>query len=362
VKVLIIGAGIAGLTVAYQLNKHDIEVTILEARSRIGGRILTVYPSNRPSVPLDFGSIWFWDEHKHIKKLVRELRLKHYLHTTKGLAIYDNGPGKTPRQYTVPAESPKYRLVGGMQSLIDKLQKQLPEDAIHLNTIVTELSADNEGIAISTTQNDKISYYDADYVINTIPPILASTSITYHPNLPVDVWQALRSMPTWMGRDLKIFLVYDSPFWKKTGLSGISTSELGIVNEFYDASPEGSPFGVLVGVLNPESVGYNMFKEDRKQAIIDQLKRMYGWQGIEIKYYDEIHWAYESYTTHQPTINNHITDYSAYGHPQLQEPTLHGRLFWGSSEVSTVSGGNMDGAVYRANEIAKTIIKTIEIK
>ena len=359
-KVLVIGAGLAGLSLAYQLHQHHIEVTIVEARSRIGGRILTIFPSNRPSVPLDLGSTWFWDEHKHIKKLLRELRLKHYSQATKGLAIFDNGRGKTPRQYTPASEPTKYRLVGGMQALIDKLQKKLPPDAIHLDTRVTELSADAEGIVISATQNNKTVYFDADYVVSTIPPQVASSSITYHPSLPIEVLQTLRTIPTWMGQTMKIFLVFDTPFWQKIGLSGTSTSELGIVNEFYDASPAGEPFGVLVGEIHPQSLGYNMFKEERRQAIVEQLKRMYGWRAHDIKAYEEINWAYEAYTSHDPTINHQVTDYSGYGHARLQDPVLNGRLFWGGSEVSQVSGGYMDGAVYRAKEIADIIKILVE--
>jgi monoamine oxidase len=42
VRVTIIGAGIAGLTVAYELSKHGYDCTVLEARSRPGGRAHTI--------------------------------------------------------------------------------------------------------------------------------------------------------------------------------------------------------------------------------------------------------------------------------------------------------------------------------
>jgi monoamine oxidase len=356
VKVVIIGAGIAGLTVAYQLNQHNIDVTIVEARSRIGGRILTVFDPKRPSVPLDFGSTWFLDEHKHLKRLIRDLRLKRYSLATKGLAIYDQGVGKTPRQFTSQDTSPKYSLIGGMHTLTNKLQKRLPKDTVHLDTVVTEISSDKDGVVVSATQHDKIVFYDADYVISTIPPRVASTSLTFHPSLDRDVHLALQAMPTWMGQIIKIFLVYDSPFWRKMGLSGESKSDYGIVNEFYDVSPHNSTFGVLGGVINPDSRGYNMFREERKKAIIEQVKRVYGWQANEIKVYDEINWAYESYTSHHSTPPYAID----YGNPLLQAPVMNGRVFWGSSEVATVSSGYMEGAVYRSNEIAEAILKTVK--
>ena len=41
-KVAILGGGISGLTVAYELNKRGYDCTILEASHRCGGRIFTV--------------------------------------------------------------------------------------------------------------------------------------------------------------------------------------------------------------------------------------------------------------------------------------------------------------------------------
>lgn len=41
-KVIVVGAGIAGLRAASVLQRHGVEVVILEARDRIGGRIQTM--------------------------------------------------------------------------------------------------------------------------------------------------------------------------------------------------------------------------------------------------------------------------------------------------------------------------------
>src|SRR5205085_11050907 len=44
--VLIIGAGIAGLAAAAKLSNAGLRVLVLEARDRIGGRVLTVQPAD----------------------------------------------------------------------------------------------------------------------------------------------------------------------------------------------------------------------------------------------------------------------------------------------------------------------------
>src|SRR5262245_39721660 len=54
-EVLVIGAGIAGLTAARDLAIDGYDVVVLEARERIGGRIWT---SHELSVPADLGASW----------------------------------------------------------------------------------------------------------------------------------------------------------------------------------------------------------------------------------------------------------------------------------------------------------------
>lgn len=51
-EVLIIGAGLTGLSLAYFLKLNQINVTIIEARSRLGGRILTEQSLGTPPIEL----------------------------------------------------------------------------------------------------------------------------------------------------------------------------------------------------------------------------------------------------------------------------------------------------------------------
>lgn len=41
-KVVVIGAGLAGLTTAYRLHQKGMDVVVYEARNRVGGRVFTV--------------------------------------------------------------------------------------------------------------------------------------------------------------------------------------------------------------------------------------------------------------------------------------------------------------------------------
>lgn len=55
-RVLVIGAGMAGLSAARELQQHDYEVIVIEGRNRIGGRIWTSHEWN--DMPVDLGASW----------------------------------------------------------------------------------------------------------------------------------------------------------------------------------------------------------------------------------------------------------------------------------------------------------------
>lgn len=54
-KVLVVGAGIAGLVAAYRLSQAGVPVDIIEARNRVGGRIHTLHNVADLSIPVDLG-------------------------------------------------------------------------------------------------------------------------------------------------------------------------------------------------------------------------------------------------------------------------------------------------------------------
>jgi monoamine oxidase len=73
--VLIVGAGIAGLTAAYYLNRAGIAVRIVEANKRLGGRIFSQEQALGTEITVELGGEFIDSGHKNIRKLVRELGL-----------------------------------------------------------------------------------------------------------------------------------------------------------------------------------------------------------------------------------------------------------------------------------------------
>jgi len=73
---VVIGAGLAGLSAAYYLSNRRCKVTVLEARDRLGGRVLTHHFCEAPELNCELGGEWIGQNHKLMRGLSEELGLK----------------------------------------------------------------------------------------------------------------------------------------------------------------------------------------------------------------------------------------------------------------------------------------------
>ncbi|WP_020397170.1 flavin monoamine oxidase family protein [Thiolinea disciformis] len=86
-RVIVIGAGIAGLAAARALAEKGIAVTILEGRERIGGRIYTSH--TWPDIPLDLGASWIHGQHKNpITDLAKAAQAQRVVTSYDSAALY----------------------------------------------------------------------------------------------------------------------------------------------------------------------------------------------------------------------------------------------------------------------------------
>src|SRR6476619_5179821 len=75
-RILVIGAGLSGLVSAGRLQAAGHEVTILEARPRVGGRVLTLREPFAEGQHADVGAMILYEGQNTILDLCREFGIK----------------------------------------------------------------------------------------------------------------------------------------------------------------------------------------------------------------------------------------------------------------------------------------------
>lgn len=75
-RAVVVGAGIAGLTAAYRLQQAGWEVEVLEARSRVGGRMITLHWKD---LTIDPGAEFVTGADRYVRALARDLGIEEQL-------------------------------------------------------------------------------------------------------------------------------------------------------------------------------------------------------------------------------------------------------------------------------------------
>lgn len=81
-RVVVIGAGLAGLTAARQLVAAGLDVVVLEARDRVGGR--TLNQADEDGVPVEAGGMWVGPGQDAVRSLAAELGIATFATPTGG--------------------------------------------------------------------------------------------------------------------------------------------------------------------------------------------------------------------------------------------------------------------------------------
>src|SRR5262245_35617614 len=75
-KIVIVGAGMAGLSAGYELQRAGHDVTILEATQRVGGRVLTIREPFSDGLYGEAGAMRLPMSHKLIQTYIEKLGLQ----------------------------------------------------------------------------------------------------------------------------------------------------------------------------------------------------------------------------------------------------------------------------------------------
>jgi monoamine oxidase len=268
-KVIIIGAGAAGLYAGYILKSKSIDFQILEASNKYGGRVGK--NDSFADFPIDNGAQWLHGKNNILSDFILSSNTKITLDDTENMYWFknnlvkelpknpeifdeDNLPDVSFQQYANQKEfgiDYKYiieNLAGDQgasasklsaywnhqeeinwvsgdddykfeQTYFDFFETQIVQpikNEIKLNTIVKSIDYTSETITIIDSNNQK---YIANKVIITVPiSILKKNKIEFSPQLPNEKTEAFSKIG--MGAGMKVFLKFSTQFYDDNILGG----------------------------------------------------------------------------------------------------------------------------------------------
>lgn len=354
VDTLIVGGGLSGIYAAWLLSRRNTSFVVLEARERIGGRILCPEYQGFFS---DLGPSWYWPAiHPKMTHLIETLGLTGYRQFETGLGCFQRSNGTVRTVGGYPMDPPSWRLCGGMRALVLKLREGISESAVRCNHPVCEIEKTSAGVRVGVGELEKAPWaqFRANNLILALPPRLAAASILFTPELSHELTQAMLKTGTWMAGQAKFCAIYDEPFWRQKGLSGQAFSERGPLCEIHDGSNHRKgPFGLTGFVGVPAA--QRSATERLTEAIIAQLAAIFGTPAAQPTTFFYQDWARERFTAtefDQPPM---------YAHPHYQVPAgkasiWNGTLHFAGTETAIDHGGYLEGALGAAERAVMNIL------
>ena len=352
--VVIVGGGLAGLYAGYLLEQRHINFKIIEADSRPGGRIFCQPYPDVVDNKLDLGPAWFWPHQTEMLTLLQSLGVDYFEQYHAGEALFE-ADSQSPIERFVPSYMESFRVAGGMQRLVDKIISQLPDDAIELNCMASNIELKSGVWEIACNGQSSPSLI-ADRVIIATPPRVIADKL----KMPDDTLLALKNqldkVPTWMAAQAKYVACYRNAFWRLQGLSGQAFSRLGPMVEIHDASAGENDCFALFGFIGvASSQRKNITTESLKQACLNQLIKIFGEDANDTEQTYLTDWASNPLIASAADINEPP------GHPQIslapyRQALIDNGIFFGGSEVATQDPGYLRGAIIAASDAVTAIL------
>jgi len=340
--IIIIGGGLSGLIAAWQLRSSGLDVKVMEARKRFGGRILTV--PGEDGTDCDLGPSWIWPGQPLVANLLNHLNISFYDQFSEGAVLFQQIDGSIEKITEPSPMAGSRRIQGGIGNLTDRIVSEIDASHRFLSQRVTGLSIDKNVITIDAMGPSGKIQASAQQVALAIPLRLAS-KLTFTPELPPDTRQALTDIPTWMAGHAKFFAVYDKPFWREEGLCGTAFSQCGPLAEIHDASPDSGHSFSLFGFSRIDAEGRNgMEQTEFNNQAISQLAVLFGDQANRPKAIHFQDWSREEFTASADDLNP-LIGHSKYGLDLELGDAWDGKLSFICSETSIRNGGLIEGAL-----------------
>ena len=286
-KVLILGAGMAGLVAGYELSKLGHNITILEARTRPGGRVFTLREPFAGGLFAEAGAARIRDNHHLTLKYVKAFDLPlepFYPPNLKAVRFDRGGREEVPINGYTDAMTSHYggelgegpeiwhTIKGGMDLLPKAFAAHL-RDRIQYGAAVVRIEQDAKQATVKFVKDRTTHAISADVVLCTIPfSILRRLELPALSSRKKDLIKR-----THYDAVSRVYLQTKNRFWETQGLNGFAFTKGGI--EIWQPTwSQPGPRGILMSYARPsEADRITKLKEsERITQTLDQLDSIFA--------------------------------------------------------------------------------------
>ena len=285
-KVLILGAGMAGLVAGYELSKLGHDVTLLEARPRPGGRVFTLREPFADGLYAEAGAARIRDNHSLTLKYVNmfNLPLEPFYPSNLKAVRFDLGARQeVPIDGYTDAMTNNYgeelggnptrwqKIKGGMDLLPKAFAAQLG-DKIHYGAAVVRIEQDAKKATVKFVKDGATQTLSADAVLATIPfSVLRRLELPGLSPRKIDLIKR-----THYDAVARVYLQTKNRFWETKGLNGFAFTQ-GAIEIWQPTWSQPGPRGILMTYARPtEADRITKLKETARIAeTVDQLDSIF---------------------------------------------------------------------------------------
>ncbi|HEY6794113.1 MAG TPA: flavin monoamine oxidase family protein [Kineosporiaceae bacterium] len=237
--------------------------------------------------------------------------------------------------------------VEGTHEIAVRVADKLGDEVVHLGSPVLRIDWTDDRVTLHTDAGTTT----ARRAVVAVPPALRSR-IRFVPELPAPHRQLAQRWST--GVLSKIYAVYDSPFWREAGLSGMSISDEGPVFITFDASPPDASRGVLLGFIGGDYAREwdAVAPAERRIRALSALGDLFGERALAPSGYIDQRWGEEPWVGGGPTAAPGPGAVAGL-HARLTEPV--GPIHWAGTETARRWAGFLDGAVSAGERAAREV-------
>ncbi|HEV8188984.1 MAG TPA: FAD-dependent oxidoreductase, partial [Pyrinomonadaceae bacterium] len=284
---LILGAGMAGLVAAYELSKAGHDVTVLEARTRPGGRVHTLREPFSDGLFAEEGAARIPENHDLTLKYVKEfaLPLEPFYPSRLNAVRFDRGSREeVPIEGFTDAMTQNYggelggnperwqKIVGGTDMLPKAFAQRLGEK-IHYGSPVVRIEQDAQQARVVFLKGGQRQTLVADRVLCTIPfSVLRNVELPALSERKRDVINSTRYDAV-----SRVYLQTRNRFWEQKGLNGFAFTR-GAIEIWQPTWSQPGPRGILMTYARPgEAEKITSLKENERIATtLTQLDGIFG--------------------------------------------------------------------------------------